>query len=160
VDRNALRPLRYTLTSDNLLIVGSETGMVVVPESSVVQKGRMGPGEMIAVDLAEGVVYHDRAIKDRIAADRPYGAMVKGFRKLSDLPPAAAAEARPVYDRADLTRRQIAAGMTLEDMELILAPMVEDARKRSARWATTRRSPSFRTSRARSAISSARISAR
>jgi glutamate synthase (NADPH/NADH) large chain len=128
VDRNALRPLRYTLTSDNLLIVGSETGMVVVPESSVVQKGRMGPGEMLAVDLAEGVVYHDRAIKDRIAADRPYGAMVKGFRKLSDLP-AAAAEARPVYDRADLTRRQIAANMTLEDMELILSPMVEDAKE-------------------------------
>src|SRR3546814_12810653 len=50
VDRNALRPLRYTLTGDNLLIVGSETGMVVVPETTIIRKGRMGPGQMIAVD--------------------------------------------------------------------------------------------------------------
>src|SRR3546814_3499570 len=50
VDRNALRPLRSTLTGDNLLIVGSETGMVVVPETTIVKKGRMGPGQMIAVD--------------------------------------------------------------------------------------------------------------
>ena len=56
MDRNALRPLRYTLTADNLLIVGSETGMVVVPESTIVAKGRLGPGQMIAVDLDEGVL--------------------------------------------------------------------------------------------------------
>ena len=128
VDRNALRPLRYTLTSDNLLIVGSETGMVVVPESSVIQKGRMGPGQMLAVDLAEGKVYADRAIKDRIAAERPYGEMVKGFRTMADMP-GPAADARPFYDRADLTQRQIAANMTLEDLELILSPMVEDAKE-------------------------------
>ncbi|RXR31116.1 glutamate synthase large subunit [Sphingobium fluviale] len=128
VDRNALRPLRYTLTSDNLLIVGSETGMVVVPESSVIEKGRMGPGQMLAVDLAEGKVYTDRAIKDRIAAERPYGEMVKGFRGLADLP-GPADDARPVYDRADLVKRQIAANMTLEDMELLLSPMVEDAKE-------------------------------
>ena len=128
VDRNALRPLRYTLTSDNLLIVGSETGMVVVPESSIIQKGRMGPGQMLAVDLAEGVVYHDREIKDRIAGERDYADLVKGFRTLSDLP-AANANSRPCYDRAELTRRQMAANMTLEDMELLLSPMVEDAKE-------------------------------
>ncbi|MBP6030542.1 MAG: glutamate synthase large subunit [Sphingobium sp.] len=128
VDRNALRPLRYTLTSDNLLIVGSETGMVVVPESSIIQKGRMGPGQMLAVDLAEGKVYTDRAIKDRIAAERPYGEMVKGFRSIASLP-SAAGDARPVYARAELVQRQIAANMTLEDMELLLCPMVEDAKE-------------------------------
>ncbi|MGD9811850.1 MAG: glutamate synthase large subunit [Sphingobium sp.] len=128
VDRNALRPLRYTLTSDNLLIVGSETGMVVVPESAVIRKGRMGPGQMLAVDLAEGVVYSDLEIKNRIAGERPYADLVKGFRTMGDLP-APAKAARPVYDRADLSRRQIAANMTLEDMELILSPMVEDAKE-------------------------------
>ncbi|MGE4411752.1 MAG: glutamate synthase large subunit, partial [Sphingobium sp.] len=128
VDRNALRPLRYTLTMDNLLIVGSETGMVVVPESTVLKKGRMGPGEMLAVDLNEGMVYSDREIKDRIAAEKPYADLVKGFRTIDGLPPVQE-EARPVYDRAELTRRQIAANMTLEDMELILSPMVEDAKE-------------------------------
>jgi len=128
VDRNALRPLRYTQTMDNLLIVGSETGMVVVPESTIIKKGRMGPGEMLAVDLAEGAVYSDREIKDRIAAERPYGELVKGFRTIGDLPPLAG-EAFPAYDRGELIRRQIAANMTLEDMELILSPMVEDAKE-------------------------------
>ena len=128
VDRNALRPLRYTMTTDNLLIVGSEAGMVVVPESTVLRKGRMGPGKMLAVDLAEGKVYDDREIKDRIAAEKPYGELVKGFRTV-DFLPQAGADARPVYNRAELTRRQIAAGMSLEDMELILSPMVEDAKE-------------------------------
>src|SRR3546814_2974893 len=72
MDRNALRPLRYTQTADNLLIVGSEAGMVVVPESTVVRKGSLGPGQMIAVDLKEGAIFNDREIKDRIAAERPY----------------------------------------------------------------------------------------
>ncbi len=128
VDRNALRPLRYTLTSDNLLIVGSETGMVVVPESSVIAKGRMGPGQMIAIDLHEGEIYNDRQIKDRIASERPYADYTKDFLFLDDLP-AAAPDALPHWDKAELTRRQVAANMTLEDMELILAPMVEDAKE-------------------------------
>jgi glutamate synthase (NADPH) large chain len=127
VDRNALRPLRYTLTGDNLLIVGSETGMVVVPETTIVQKGRMGPGQMIAIDLQEGEVYDDRAIKDRIAGERPYGDLIKDFLDITDLPDVPSA--LPAWDKAELTRRQVAANMTLEDMELILAPMVEDAKE-------------------------------
>jgi len=128
VDRNALRPLRYTQTADNLLIVGSETGMVVVPEATVIKKGRMGPGQMIAVDLAEGEVYDDRAIKDRIAGERDYGELVKDFLTIADLP-APATDALFTCDRGELTRRQIAANITLEDLELILAPMVEDAKE-------------------------------
>jgi len=128
MDRNALRPLRYTLTAENLLIVGSESGMVVVPESNIMAKGRLGPGQMIAVDLAEGKVYQDRAIKDRIAAEKPYADYVKGFRDASHLP-APAHDARPQWERGELLRRQIAANVTLEDLELILAPMVEDAKE-------------------------------
>ncbi|NIJ21154.1 glutamate synthase (NADPH/NADH) large chain [Sphingomonas naasensis] len=126
VDRNALRPLRYTQTSDGLLIVGSETGMVQIPESSVVAKGRMGPGQMIAVDLEMGVLLDDAAIKDRIAAEADYAAMIGEFLSVDDLP---APQATPYYDRAELTRRQVAAGQTLEDMELILSPMVETAKE-------------------------------
>ncbi|WP_136163599.1 glutamate synthase large subunit [Sphingomonas flavalba] len=128
MDRNALRPLRYTLTGDNLLIVGSETGMVVVPEATVVAKGRLGPGEMIAVDLEEGRLYRDREVKNRIAAEHPYAEMSGGFMTLADLP----AYDGPLsgrYDRAELSRRQVAAGQTLEDMEMILSPMVEDGKE-------------------------------
>ncbi|WP_443972032.1 glutamate synthase large subunit [Sphingobium sp. CR28] len=128
MDRNALRPLRYTLTADNLLIVGSEAGMVVVPEQTVRKKGRLGPGQMIAVDLDAGEVFDDRAIKDRIAAERPYADYVRGFRTAADLPEPEA-DAQPLWDRSELARRQIAANLTLEDMELILAPMVEDAKE-------------------------------
>ncbi len=128
VDRNALRPLRYTQTADGLLIVGSEAGMVVVPESTVVAKGRLGPGQMIAVDLKEGRVLRDREIKDKIAAEQDYAAMIGEFSLMDDLPPAPV-DSVTRFDRADLTRRQVAAGQTLEDMELILSPMVETGKE-------------------------------
>ena len=64
MDRNGLRPLRYSLTNDGLLFAGSETGMVRIDEDRIVEKGRIGPGEMIAVDLQEGKLYHDGEIKD------------------------------------------------------------------------------------------------
>ncbi len=128
MDRNALRPLRYVRTIDGLLIVGSESGMVVVPESTVIEKGRLGPGQMIAIDLDEGVLLHDRAVKDRIASEHDYAGMIGEFTSIADLP---LPEGDPItrFDRADLTRRQVAAGQTLEDMELILAPMVEGAKE-------------------------------
>ncbi|CAN5525829.1 hypothetical protein BH09PSE4_BH09PSE4_00640 [soil metagenome] len=127
MDRNALRPLRYTRTNDELLIVGSETGMVIVPESTVVEKGRLGPGRMIAVDLDRGILMDDRAIKDLVASGADYPAMIGSFLTIDDLP----APKMPVmsYPRAELTRRQVAAGQTLEDMELILSPMVDGAKE-------------------------------
>ena len=128
VDRNALRPLRYTQTADGLLIIGSEAGMVVVPESTIVAKGRLGPGQMIAVDLHEGRVLRDREVKDRIAAEQDYAAMIGEFSTIDDLPPAPEGSL-PRYDRAELARRQVAAGQTLEDMELILSPMVETGKE-------------------------------
>jgi glutamate synthase (NADPH) large chain len=127
VDRNALRPLRYTQTSDGLLIVGSETGMVQIPESTVIAKGRMGPGQMIAVDLDQGVLLCDQEIKDQIAGEHDYAGMIGEFITVADLPEPAGQPLR--FERAELTRRQVAAGQTLEDMELILAPMVETAKE-------------------------------
>ncbi|WP_422058712.1 glutamate synthase large subunit [Sphingomonas sp.] len=127
VDRNALRPLRYTRTADGLLVVGSETGMVQIPEATVVAKGRLGPGQMIAVDLDEGRFYTDGEVKDRIAGEYDYASMIGEFMGIDDLPEAA--DATPAWTRAELTRRQVAAGQTLEDMELILSPMVTDAKE-------------------------------
>ncbi len=127
VDRNALRPLRYSRTSDGLLIVGSESGMVVVPEASIIAKGRLGPGQMIAVDLDTGGVFGDRAIKDRIAGEADYAAMIGEYLTIDDLPEVANDIRR--YDRPELIRRQIAAGQTLEDMELILTPLVVEGKE-------------------------------
>ena len=134
MDRNALRPMRYLRTSDGLLITGSEAGMVVVPETSIVEKGRLGPGQMIAVDLdgepgAGPMLYHDRDIKDRIAAAQPYAEWVEHFSTFDALPGYDGAQPAPAYTRAELRQRQVAAGLTMEDMELLLAPMVEDAKE-------------------------------
>ncbi|HWU74563.1 MAG TPA: glutamate synthase large subunit, partial [Sphingomonas sp.] len=128
MDRNALRPLRYTQTTDGLLIVGSEAGMVVVPETMIVEKGRLGPGQMIAVDLEEGRLLHDREVKDRIAGEHDYAKMIGEFVTIDELP-APKGETVTRFDRAELLRRQVAAGQTLEDMELILSPMVESGKE-------------------------------
>ncbi|WP_294311166.1 glutamate synthase large subunit [uncultured Sphingomonas sp.] len=129
MDRNALRPLRYTLTADGLLIVGSESGMVVVPEATVTAKGRLGPGQMIAVDLAEGKLYDDRAIKDQISAEQDYAAMIGEFLTMDQLPQPSEEEALVRMPRAEMLRRQVAAGQTMEDMELILSPMAEGGKE-------------------------------
>nr|WP_312487668.1 glutamate synthase large subunit [Sphingomonas sp.] len=129
MDRNALRPLRYTLTADGLLIVGSESGMVVVPESTVTAKGRLGPGQMIAVDLAEGKLYEDRAIKDQISGEQDYAAMIGEFLTMDQLPQPSEEEALVRMPRAEMLRRQVAAGQTMEDMELILSPMAEGGKE-------------------------------
>jgi len=129
MDRNALRPLRYTLTADGLLIVGSESGMVVVPEATVTAKGRLGPGQMIAVDLAEGKLYDDRAVKDQISGEQDYAAMIGEFLTMDQLPQPSEEEALVRMPRGEMLRRQVAAGQTMEDMELILSPMAEGGKE-------------------------------
>ena len=127
MDRNGLRPMRYTLTGDGLLIVGSETGMVPLSESQIVEKGRVGPGQMIAVDLKKGRLFRDRTIKDKLAADQPYGEWVRNIVHLDRVVGEAAEP--DAYGREDLRRRQFAVGLTIEDLELVLQPMVEDAKE-------------------------------
>ncbi|MEE8559210.1 MAG: glutamate synthase large subunit [Alphaproteobacteria bacterium] len=128
MDRNGLRPLRFIITSDGLLIVGSESGMVPVKESEVVEKGRVGPGQMIGVDLEKGRFYHDRELKDTLAARHPYGAWVRNITELDSLIKGKTGT-RPEFSRDELRRRQRAVGYTLEELELILHPMVEDSKE-------------------------------
>jgi glutamate synthase (NADPH) large chain len=128
MDRNGLRPMRFTVTTDGLLIAGSETGMVKVEETAVLEKGRLGPGQMLAVDLAEGRLYHDAQIKDKLAAQQPFADWVRNVTELDTLVKAAPAEPAEL-GRDELRRRQLAVGVTLEDLEVILHPMVEDAKE-------------------------------
>ncbi|MEO3432403.1 glutamate synthase large subunit [Inquilinus sp. CAU 1745] len=128
MDRNGLRPMRYTITGDGLLIAGSEAGMVRVDESRVIEKGRLGPGQMIAVDLQKGRLYHDREIKDLLADSQEFGDWVTRIKELDEL--IIGRDKEPsLFDRAELRRRQVGAGVTMEDLELILHPMVEDAKE-------------------------------
>ncbi len=128
LDRNGLRPCRYVVTASGLLIVGSEMGMVKVSESDVVEKGRLGPGQMIGVHLPEARLYHDGEIKAALAATRPFSAWVTNITVIDSI---VKADATPKVelDRERLRRAMVAAGWSLEDLELILHPMVEDAKE-------------------------------
>src|SRR3546814_19029774 len=85
MDRNGLRPMRYTITKDGLLFAGSETGMVRIDEQNIVEKGRLGPGQLLAVDLREGKLYHDGEIKDYMATLKPLGAWIVNATPIADL---------------------------------------------------------------------------
>ncbi|MGO8712348.1 MAG: glutamate synthase large subunit [Rhizomicrobium sp.] len=127
MDRNGLRPQRFAVTTDGLVFVGSETGMVVLDESQVIRKGRVGPGQMIAIDLQEGRFYEDREIKDRLAGEYPYEEWTKKIVELE--PIIGSGPERRLFDKDMLRRRQAAAGYTVEDLEQILHPMVEDSKE-------------------------------
>ena len=82
LDRNGLRPMRYVVTGDGLVIAGSEAGMVPVDEASVVEKGALGPGQMLAVDMDKGKLFRDTEIKDKLARALPFGDWVKRINDL------------------------------------------------------------------------------
>ncbi|MGB0798363.1 MAG: glutamate synthase central domain-containing protein, partial [Planktomarina sp.] len=127
LDRNGLRPMRYVVTGDNLLIAGSEAGMVHVDEATVREKGALGPGQLLAVDMKEGRLYHDTEMKDKLAASQPFGEWVGKINELDD--DLAKAVEQPLFTGAELRKRQISAGYSIEELEQILAPMVEDAKE-------------------------------
>ena len=128
MDRNGLRPMRYTLTRDNLLVAGSESGMVRVDEADVLEKGRLGPGEIIAVDLQEGCLYRDAEMKQLLADSKPFGEWVTRVKQIDSIVRDRPATGQTL-DKAELRRRQVAVGVTMEDMELILHPMVDQAKE-------------------------------
>ncbi|MBW8724228.1 MAG: glutamate synthase large subunit [Inquilinus limosus] len=129
MDRNGLRPMRYTITEDGLLIAGSEAGMVRLEDSRIIEKGRLGPGQMLAVDLQEGRLYHDREIKQVLASKQPYQDWTKRIKVIDGLIRAGGEDTGASMPREELRRRQVAMNITMEDLELILHPMVEDAKE-------------------------------
>jgi len=127
LDRNGLRPMRYVVTGDGLLISGSEAGMVPVDEGVVREKGALGPGQMIAVDMEKGGLFHDTEIKDKLAAAQPFGEWVEKINDMDDA--LSSVDEKPMFTGEELRKRQIAAGYTIEELEQILAPMAEDAKE-------------------------------
>ncbi|TRD22080.1 glutamate synthase large subunit [Palleronia caenipelagi] len=127
LDRNGLRPMRYVVTGDGLVIAGSEAGMVPTDEANVIEKGALGPGQLLAVNMEEGTLFHDAEIKNRLAAAQPFGEWCERINELDEA--LSQVTEQPLFSGDDLRRRQIAAGYTMEELEQILAPMAEDGKE-------------------------------
>ena len=128
LDRSGLRPMRYSRTRDGLLVVGSETGMVPLVDNDVIEKGGSARARTSRSTSSTGHFYRDQELKDHLAALKPYSRWMENITHLDER-----TKARPsspaAYERAELRRRQALYGLTIEDMELILSPMVLDAKE-------------------------------
>jgi glutamate synthase domain-containing protein 2/glutamate synthase domain-containing protein 1/glutamate synthase domain-containing protein 3 len=124
LDRNGLRPQRYKTTESGLVIVGSEAGMVRLPSDAIVERGRLGPGEMLAVDTQEGRLLHDAELKRELAGAYPYRAWLDANLLR---PPAFDPAPSTAPDGDARVRLQTAMGYSSEDLDRIFAPMAFDA---------------------------------
>lgn len=124
LDRNGLRPGRYWVTDDGLVVLGSEVGVLDIDPAKVVRKGRLQPGKMFLVDTAQKRIIEDDEIKDELASAAPYAEWLEtGEIELSDLPE----REHIVHTHASVTRRQQTFGYTEEELRVILAPMARTA---------------------------------
>lgn len=125
LDRNGLRPARYSITRDGLVVVASEAGVVDLPEADIVEKGRLGPGQAIAVDLEHHEVLQNWQIKQRVAHQHPYGEWLKNRQTLQPQPFPEATE----LDASTLLCQQTAFGYTTEDVEMIIEEMASQGKE-------------------------------
>ncbi|GAA1365075.1 glutamate synthase large subunit [Streptomyces beijiangensis] len=124
LDRNGLRPGRYWVTDDGLVVLSSEVGVLDIDPAKVVRKGRLQPGKMFLVDTAEHRIIEDDEIKASLAAEKPYAEWLEtGEIELEDLPE----REHIVHTHASVTRRQQTFGYTEEELRVILAPMARTA---------------------------------
>ncbi|MFE9361686.1 glutamate synthase large subunit [Streptomyces sp. NPDC006978] len=124
LDRNGLRPGRYWVTDDGLVVLSSEVGVLDIDPAKVVRKGRLQPGRMFLVDTAEHRIIEDDEIKASLAAENPYQEWLEtGEIELEDLPE----REHIVHTHASVTRRQQTFGYTEEELRVLLAPMARTA---------------------------------
>ncbi|HYP82374.1 glutamate synthase-related protein [Variovorax sp.] len=122
LDRNGLRPSRYCVTDDDLVIMASESGVLPVPESRIVRKWRLQPGKMFLIDLEQGRMIDDEEVKSSLANSKPYKQWIENLRiKLDDVDGAGEAPASAV----PLLDRQQAFGYTQEDIKFLMSPMAQ-----------------------------------
>jgi glutamate synthase (NADPH/NADH) large chain len=123
LDRNGLRPSRYWVTKDGMVVLASEVGVLDIPAENVERKGRLQPGKMFLVDIEQGRIIEDGEIKDGLANAAPYGDWLHaGIVKLSDLP----SREHIVYPHSSVVRRQRAFGYTEEDLRILVTPMAKN----------------------------------
>ncbi|HEY5975920.1 MAG TPA: glutamate synthase large subunit, partial [Geobacteraceae bacterium] len=124
LDRNGLRPCRYYITSDDLVIMASEAGVLQVPPEKVLQKGRLQPGKMFLVDTEQGRIVPDEEVKQELSSAKPYGTWLEENHLLLEELPDASNVHGP--DHTTVLQRQQAFGYTFEDQRVILGPMARD----------------------------------
>ena len=121
LDRNGLRPSRYYVTKDDLVIMASEVGVIDVPPENILLKGRLQPGRMFLIDMKAGRIIDDEELKHQLATQNPYGEWLKKqMVKLEDLP---ACKEVPEPDHETVTKRQVMFGYSNEDINLLMHPM-------------------------------------
>ncbi|MBA2547040.1 MAG: glutamate synthase subunit alpha [Burkholderiaceae bacterium] len=125
LDRNGLRPARYVVTDDDIVVMASEVGVLPIPESRIVKKWRLQPGKMFLIDTEQGRIIDDAELKQQLAASKPYKEWIKRIRiKLADLPNAAGDPPQSTAKiDVPLLDRQQAFGFTQEDVRLLMEPM-------------------------------------
>ncbi|HRE17376.1 MAG TPA: glutamate synthase central domain-containing protein, partial [Rhodocyclaceae bacterium] len=122
LDRNGLRPARYLVTEDDLVVMASESGVLPIPEKKIVKKWRLQPGKMFLIDMEQGRIIDDKELKDSLAKAKPYAEWIEKIRiKLDEVPAAEEAADTPA---ASLLDRQQSFGYTQEDIKVILEPML------------------------------------
>ena len=121
LDRNGLRPCRYKVTRDGLVVAGSEVGLVDLDPAEVVESGRLGPGELLVVDTRRNAILHNDDAKRAVARQRPYDRWAA--RGILPLRPTARLPDTPSLDEAERVARQIAFGWSFEDLRYVLEPM-------------------------------------
>ncbi|MSY10695.1 MAG: glutamate synthase large subunit, partial [Actinobacteria bacterium] len=123
LDRNGLRPSRFWVTKDGLVVLSSEVGVLDFPPENIIRKGRLQPGRMFLVDIDAGRIIEDDEIKSTLAASAPYGDWLHGgLVRLSDLP----SREHIVYPHSSVVRRQRAFGYTEEELRIIITPMARN----------------------------------
>ena len=121
LDRNGLRPSRYWVTKDNFVVMASEAGVLDLPQDSIVKKGRLEPGRMFLIDTEEGRIVDDEELKEKICKRKPYRVWLDTHRVT--LPAKPESKNGKVVEESPLLERQQVFGYTLEDLEIVLAPM-------------------------------------
>ncbi|PIQ96052.1 MAG: glutamate synthase large subunit [Nitrospinae bacterium CG11_big_fil_rev_8_21_14_0_20_56_8] len=122
LDRNGLRPSRYIVTKDDLVVMASEVGVLPIPESQIVQKGRLQPGKMFLVHLEKGRIVSDEELKRQIVTHQPYKKWLDENQVNLENLPDSGKKFSPDFET--LLERQVAFGFTAEDLKIVLAPMV------------------------------------
>ncbi|MBU0890212.1 MAG: glutamate synthase subunit alpha, partial [Gammaproteobacteria bacterium] len=126
LDRNGLRPSRYCITDDDLVIMGSESGVLPIPENKIVRKWRLQPGKMFLIDLEQGRMIDDDELKANVVNTKPYKQWIENLRIKLDSIDAGAQVAAPQAADLPLLDRQQAFGYTQEDIKFLMAPMAKN----------------------------------
>ena len=124
LDRNGLRPSRYLVTKDDIVVMASESGVLDIEPENILMKGRLQPGRMFICDLEKGRILSDEEVKEEICSRKPYAEWLKQYKINLDDIPEASSEYKPLEGER-LLKKQIAFGYTSEDLKVVIAPMAE-----------------------------------